>query len=259
MLGFGLGLVHAFDADHVMTLSVYASRGGASARDGDPAAKAQGRLTEGMKLGLRWALGHGLVLIAVGFALLALGQALPDAWRLWAERGVAIVMIGLGLRAFFELASQRGHLHFHSHDDLVPHAHWHSHADSPAAAHSEHTAPRLAGSGSVSGSRRGAAHPEHDHGPLLVGGLHGLAGSAAVLAVVPAASRAPWVGVLYLVIFAVGVALAMTIVSGLLGELARRLGSSRSPGRGPGHRLGILRAGCASGSIALGIWMLAVV
>lgn len=220
MLGFGLGLVHAFDADHVMTLSVYASRG----RDGS-----HGRVGEGVKLGLRWALGHGLVLLAVGVALLALGQALPEPWILWAERLVAVVMIGLGSKAGFELVRQRGHLHFHTHGDLIPHAHWHSHA--------EHALHR------------------HEHGPLLVGGLHGLAGSAAVLAVLPAASRSPWIGMLYLLIFALGVAIAMSIVSGLLGEIARRLAAPPESD----HRLGALRASSAAGSIAFGIWMLAVV
>lgn len=228
MLGFGLGLMHAFDADHVMTLSVYASR----SRDAD-------QKGDGIRLGLKWALGHGLVLLATGILLLVVGQALPEAWFVVAERIVALVMIGLGLRLGFELISQRRHLHFHTHDELAPHAHWHSHA--PTEGPSSVTVPE-------------SAH-RHSHGPMLVGGLHGLAGSAGVLAVVPAASGPAWVGLLYLFIFAIGVALAMALVSGLLGEIARRFASPTESG----VRLGALRASSALGSVALGIWMLAVV
>ena len=275
MLGFGLGLVHALDADHVMTLSVYASRtpdtadppsdvpdaartaralDGARRNAGHDAGRWAGP-SRGVALGLRWSLGHGLVLVAVGAGLLFLGMALPDAWVLWAERAVAVVMIGLGLSAFRDLARQRGHLHFHAHDDLAPHAHWHSHA--------------------------GDAPPQHghEHGPLLIGGLHGLAGSAGVLAVLPAATRSPGLGLAYLILFALGVSLAMACVSGLLGAFAERLVRSQSESARPepeGHAhpvdsgtavpalgrahlpLATLRASCATGSIGLGFWMLAL-
>lgn len=276
MLGFGLGLVHAFDADHVMTLSVFASdraftpdAAGASPPDaagavppvaGGTAGAARtpdtlgggrrGGPNRGAVLGLRWSLGHGLVLVAVGAALLFLGTALPEAWVLWAERAVAVVMIGLGLSAFRDLARQRGHLHFHAHDDLAPHAHWHSHGGDAPPQH------------------------RHEHGPLLIGGLHGLAGSAGVLAVLPAATRSPGLGLAYLVLFAVGVSLAMATVSGLLGALAERLvraestravpgslaeGGARASAAGGRHwPLATLRASCATGSIGLGLWMLAL-
>ena len=84
-LGFGLGLVHAFDADHVMALSVFASRGrGAS---------------DGVWAGIRWSLGHGLVLIVVGLVLLVLGRAMPPSFSVVTERGVGFVMIALGVWA----------------------------------------------------------------------------------------------------------------------------------------------------------------
>lgn len=211
-LGFGLGLVHAFDADHVMALSVFASR-----RRG---------ASEGARAGLRWAFGHGLVLLVVGIALLFLGRALPPGLAIVAERAVGVVMIGLGLWVFAELARQHSHLHFHEHDDLLPHAHWHTH-------------------------ERDDVH-RHDHGPVFVGGLHGLAGSAPVLAVLPAATRSPLLGLGYLVVFAIGVSLAMGIVSGLLGHLAGRLTAS-----GDLRRLSLLRGASALGSISLGVWLLA--
>jgi hypothetical protein len=155
-------------------------------------------------------------------------------------------MIVLGTWAFFELMRQRGHLHFHEHDDLPPHAHWHSHAtEGPSG---------IEDPGPVSAPRR---HRElshrHEHGPLFVGGLHGLAGSAPILAVLPAAARSPLLAVGYLVLFALGVSLAMAIVSGALGHLVGRLQGKRNAWGLTG-----LRAMSASGSILLGAWMLAL-
>jgi nickel/cobalt exporter len=231
-LGFGLGLVHAFDADHVMALSVFASR--------------KRGVSQGMRTGLRWSLGHGLVLMAAGVGLLFLGRALPKGFTIAAERGVGVVMIAIGAWAFFELMRNRGHLHFHEHDDLLPHAHWHSHAGNGSARVDD---PQPVDS---KGRHRELAH-RHEHGPLFVGGLHGLAGSAPILAVLPAAARSPMLGIGYLLLFALGVSLAMAIVSGALGHVVGRL-QRRSDGR----RLAGLRAISASGSIALGVWMLAL-
>jgi nickel/cobalt exporter len=208
-LAFVLGLVHAFDADHVMSLSVLATR------------KKGAR--EGVRAGLRWAVGHGLVLLAVGLALLLLGHSLPAQIAIVAERLVGLAMILLGATAWIDLARRRSHLHFHAHDDLPSHAHWHTHQDD--------------------------GH-EHEHRASMLGALHGLAGSAPILAVLPAATRSPLLGLAYLVLFAVGVALAMGLVSGLIGHFAGRL-SQRAQAGG----LSLLRACCASGSIALGVWL----
>lgn len=209
LLAFVLGLVHAFDADHVMALSVFAT-------------KKRG-MREGIRAGLRWALGHGVVLLAVGVGLLFLGQSLPTEIAIASERLVGLVMVLLGATVWIGLIRQGSHLHFHAHDDLTSHAHWHTHEDS--------------GHG-------------HEHGALMVGAAHGLAGSAPILAVLPAAARSPMLGIAYLVLFALGVAVAMGVVSGLIGHLAGQL-SQRAQIRG----LTILRACCASGSIVLGAWL----
>ena len=251
-LGLGLGLVHAFDADHVMALSVFATRGRSAA--------------DGVRSGLRWALGHGLAVVAVGCGLLFLGQAMPDAFSSTAERGVGIVMIGLGIWVWIELARQRGHLHFHDHDDLPPHAHWHSHrgedavalddSDASSASDASDASDTSDASGvseaayAVAASHAHGSH-RHEHGPFFVGGLHGLAGSAPILAVLPAASQSPLLGAGYLLIFALGVALAMAIVSGAFGHLVSRLHV-----QGATRRLTGLRALSASGSIGLGLWLL---
>lgn len=229
VLAFALGLVHSLDADHVMAMSVFSTR-------------ASG-VRDGARAGLRWAVGHGAILLAAGAALLLLGRALPEGLSAWADRGVGLLMIGLGGYVFFELVRRRSHLHFHAHDELAPHAHWHSHDAGPlhpGAGIRDHSHDHEPGD---------PAH-RHEHGAMMVGALHGLAGSAPILAVLPAAARSPWLGLAYLVLFALGVALAMVVVSGMLGHLTAKLSQRR-------HATGLsaLRAFSATGSIALGAWL----
>ncbi|HPG24545.1 MAG: urease accessory protein [Spirochaetaceae bacterium] len=222
-LAFGLGLVHAFDADHVMAMSVLAT-GREDAR-------------RGVRAGLGWAMGHGLVLLVAGLVLLMLGQALPAGVGVWAERGVGLVMAALGLYVVVDLRSQRGHLHFHVHDGLLPHAHWHTHERDPAS-HGH-------------GHRRAAgAVRARDDGAVMIGALHGLAGSAPILALLPAAARSPALGLAYLVVFTLGLGLSMALLSGLLGHLAGRLAVGA---RGAG--LAVLRGATATGSIVFGVWL----
>lgn len=230
-VAFALGLVHAFDADHVMALSVFATRGRSAA--------------DGARAGLRWSAGHGLVLLVAGLALVAVGHAIPDAMAAMADRAVGLVMIGLGIFVWLELARRRAHLHFHAHDGMAPHAHWHDHDrarrdDDRVPAEAPASSPRM----------RGGLEHRHEHGAVFVGALHGLAGSAPILAVLPVAKHSPLLAVAYLVLFGLGVAVAMIGVSGMLGHVAGRL-SKEGAGRG----LSWLRGLGAGGSVALGAWL----
>lgn len=217
-VAFGLGLIHAFDADHVMALSIFATRGRGAA--------------EGVRAGLRWSIGHGLVILAAGLLLLAVGRALPASLSALADRAAGLVMIGLGVFVWIELVRRRAHLHFHAHDGIPPHAHWHDHSPAHVAGHAR-------------------AEHRHEHGALFVGALHGLAGSAPILAVLPVARHSPALALAYLVLFGAGVAVAMIGVSGLLGHVAGRL-SAQGAGRG----LSWLRAVGAGGSVVVGVWLL---
>ncbi|MCP4906946.1 MAG: urease accessory protein [bacterium] len=215
-LAFGLGLVHALDADHVMALSVFAAdeRGG----------------RRGLRRGLGWSLGHGVVLLGVGVALLGLGRALPTELFVAAERAVGLAMVALGLYVWVDLARRRRHVHFHEHDGFQPHAHWHSHTE-------RRPHPR-------------ADRHHHAHAASMVGALHGLAGSAPILALLPTAARSPVFGIAYLLLFGLGVAVAMALVSGALGHLAARLTRSAQS-----SSLTVLRGLSATGSIVLGVWL----
>ncbi|HEX9626070.1 MAG TPA: sulfite exporter TauE/SafE family protein [Acidiferrobacterales bacterium] len=182
-LAFGLGLMHALDADHIMAVSGLAS------------ARRRGALA----FCARWAVGHGLTLLGIGAAVLLLGMAIPERLSAVAEAAVGAVLIAIGAFVLWDLWRRRLHLHFHTHGGLPPHAHWHTHA------------------------RDRGAH-RHRHGALLVGVMHGAAGSAPLLALLPVAGRtAPWFGMAYLLAFGVGVLAAMLVFGGLIGVVFERL------------------------------------
>jgi nickel/cobalt exporter len=83
-----------------------------------------------------------------------------------------------------------------------------------------------------------------------VGGVHGLAGSAALAVAVVPALGGPAAAFVYLGVFGLGSILGMAICSLVL-SLPLRLGLGRVAGRAQGLRLGI---GVAS--VAVGTWML---
>jgi sulfite exporter TauE/SafE len=97
----------------------------------------------------------------------------------------------------------------------------------------------------------GHAHG-HRHGTLWVGMAHGLAGTAPLVALLPAATmRSGWTAALYLLFFGVGTTVAMGLYAVAAGVVFDRAGS-RMPALA-----GTLRALTAVGSGALGVaWML---
>lgn len=170
LLGFGLGLTHAFDADHVMAVTSLASR--------EP----------GWRRTLRfcgaWAIGHGLTLLAVGAVVIGLGWHLPQALYGAAEQLVGLVLVALGLWVWWDLWRRRVRLRAHRHGDVA-----HAHLVADGGHH----------------HRRWA-----DHSPVFVGVLHGLAGAAPLMALLPSLQAGnAVVGVAYLLVFSVGVLVSM--------------------------------------------------
>jgi cytochrome c biogenesis protein CcdA len=175
-MGAGLGLVHAFDADHVAAVSGLAGR-----RD---------RAASGPAYALRWALGHGAAMLVVGVATLWIGVQLPEDVFAWAEKGIGLILVAVGASILWS-ASKRGlRLRRHRHAET-----WHLHLTSSAQ-------PADA----------------HDHAPLLVGLVHGVAGSGPALAMIPIARAEPLAGLAWLVVFSLGVAMGMLAVGALLGR-----------------------------------------
>ena len=230
ILAFGLGMLHALDADHIMAVSSLSST-----RPG---------FRQSLQFCARWAIGHGTALLLIGCAVLVFGMAIPARLSELAESLVGVVLILLGLFVLWDLYRQRAHLHVHQHGNISRHAHWHVH---------EHKL--ISGPGSDDHHHRHQAHRRqphsHQHSAIMVGVLHGTAGSAPLLALIPITQlHSLWLGLLYMLLFSLGVLLAMLVFGGLLG------GTFRYVMRWGKHFVNGLRLSVASGAIAFGAHLL---
>jgi hypothetical protein len=181
MLGFLLGLRHALEADHIAAVASLATRS-SSLRDTVRGAAA-------------WGVGHTLTLVAFGSILIALGASLPEHAGRFLEGAVGLMLVALGGDVLRRLYKRRIHLHAHEHADGIRHVHVHAH-DAPERRAHEHQHVR-------------GLFPR----AMLVGGIHGMAGTAALtLLSLQALQSALW-ALVYLTLFGVGSILGMVLFS----------------------------------------------
>jgi hypothetical protein len=204
-VGFFLGMRHAADPDHVVAVSTIVSREKSILRAG--------------WIGVLWGVGHTITILFVGAAIILFGFVIPPRLGLALEFSVALMLILLGLLnltgamrwishklspAHPEHAGQHSHVHFHG---AHIHAHPHSH-DGGAEHHaSEVDPPHWLGAPFV---KLGWFHSLR---PLLVGIVHGLAGSAAVALLVLGTIRNPQWAICYLLLFGLGTIAGMMLLT----------------------------------------------
>ncbi|GAC1446174.1 MAG: hypothetical protein NVSMB56_02390 [Pyrinomonadaceae bacterium] len=195
-LGAIFGLKHATEVDHVVAVSSIVS-------------EHRNIFRAGLVGGL-WGAGHTLSLIIVGFVVLALRVAIPEHIAAWLEFGVALMIIGLGVNALIRALRGRTdvHAHTHAHDGLM-HAHLHFHEDDVIAA--DEPLPIEINTSHAHAIKRIGIKP------LIVGMMHGLAGSAALTLLVLSQIGSMSLGLLYLFVFGVGSIFGMLLMSSLIG------------------------------------------
>lgn len=234
-LGFFLGMRHATDPDHVIAVATIVTR----ARAARSAAL----------IGAVWGVGHTLTILIVGGGIILLGWVIPTRVGLSMELAVGAMLIVLGLMNLsgvlgritdaLSTGKNAGHLHAHPHPhgDYV-HSHVHGH-DPEAHPHAPEQTP-------VGWLDRhfGALGFYQVARPLVVGVVHGLAGSAAVALLVLTTIRDPQWAILYLLIFGVGTIVGMMLITALI-ALPVAYSGQRLAGLNRGLRL-------ASGLISLG-------
>ena len=185
-LGFLLGMQHALEADHIAAVSSIAAR--------------RGHVADIVKHGLTWGLGHTLTLFAFAGAAILLGRAIPETIARPMETAVGVMLIVLGAHVLWRLWRDRVHFHKHGHGDGTAHFHAHSHAGE--------TAPHVR-----------TAHA-HEHGfrwrTLLVGLMHGMAGSAALLVLAVSQASSSAVGLAHVALFGIGSMIGMGALSTLI-------------------------------------------
>ena len=199
LTALALGFLHALEVDHMLAVTTFVADG--------PALRVAARF------GFRWGIGHSLAVLLLGGLLLVTGLRWPARYDALGEGVVGVMLVALGLWA---IRSSRK-LHLHPPAEHGDHAHLHLHH---RAAHPAHEHPHA-------GHEAHHRHP-HGHGVTLVGLLHGLAGSSAVVALVPVTLiERRDVGLAYLVAFGVGVTGGMMVYA-MIAALAIRQTAGRS-------------------------------
>ena len=238
-MGFVLGMRHATDPDHVVAVSTIVTR--------QPSTRAA------LLIGTMWGVGHTLTIMVVGGALVFFAFVIPPRLGLTLEMGVALMLIVLGmwnLVGFLEqvrtirrpqhAGAGLAPAYSHSHGAIV---HFHGgHVGSEQ--HQHHEPPmiewldwRLSGLDTYQLIR-----------PLVVGLVHGLAGSAAVALLVLALIKNPWWAMAYLVVFGIGTIAGMMVITAAMGAVLA-YASSRS------YRVDSLRFASGFVSVGFGLFL----
>jgi ABC-type nickel/cobalt efflux system permease component RcnA len=202
-VGFFLGMRHATDPDHVVAVTTIVAR--------------QRNLLKAAFTGIFWGIGHTITIFIVGAAIILFDVVIPTRLGLSMELSVGVMLIVLGamnIASFMRTAravspgqtnSEIVHSHVHAHGDYM---HSHSHGHHPEThSHSTQTPltwlDRLFGQVGLYQQLR----------PLLVGIVHGLAGSAAVaLLILTTIRNARW-ALVYLLVFGLGTVGGMMLIT----------------------------------------------
>jgi hypothetical protein len=190
LLGLVFGLRHAFEPDHLAAVSTLSAE--------------QRSWRSSLGVGLSWGLGHALTLLIFGGALSLFEVHLDPRVASALELMVAVVIIALGARAVARALGEG------KHGPVALHAHGeHAHAHAAGGAHLHLLGGTLA-------TR-----------PLLIGALHGLAGSGALVTLVLLELEGFGARLLYLSLFGAGATVAMSALSAVAGLPLQKLHGAR--------------------------------
>ncbi len=185
LLGFMIGMRHALDADHLAAVAAITTQHNNSIRSS-------------IKHGLVWGLGHTITLFLFGSVVIWMDTIVPEQLTLVLEMGVGIMLIALGLDVLRRVIRDRIHYHIHRHERSTTHIHAHSHQTEPVHELSQH-------------------NHSHDHRfpvrTLMIGLMHGMAGSAALILITMETVDTLWLGLWYMLLFGTGSMLGMAILS----------------------------------------------
>ncbi len=190
LVGIVLGMRHALEPDHLTAVSTLTAD--------EPG------MRRGALLGALWGLGHTASLFAVAVVLALLQARLPARVADLFELAVGVMLVALGVRAIVRARQQMrlGAAHAHRHRRAA-----HRHAGARAHVHLGRSAFATR--------------------TLVVGMVHGLAGSGALTAMVlPDLPSTAW-RLAYVALFGAGSLIGMAALSGAIGAPLALLGRDR--------------------------------
>jgi high-affinity nickel-transport protein len=205
MLGFFLGMRHATDPDHVIAVTTIVSR--------------QSTIRSAMLIGAAWGVGHTVTIFLVGGTIILFDLVIPPRLGLAMELAVGLMLVLLGILNLTGVMGwvQDGlamsgdpHAHGHRHGDYF-HSHLHGHGPGRHG-HREDQTPQA-----WLDQRLAWLELYQVIRPLVVGVVHGLAGSAAVVLLVLTTIPNPAWATVYLLLFGVGTIAGMMLITAAIG------------------------------------------
>jgi ABC-type nickel/cobalt efflux system permease component RcnA len=194
---FALGLAHSFDPDHIVAVSTLLCNATS--------------LRRSIWSAVAWGGGHSIVLLIVGVLLLVLRVEIPAGIAAAFEFAAGIMLIVIGawvVRPFLshilhrhkqkENKEENANAHLNNgdaHTNSHSHGHNHSHSHDDGRFHLSNSA--------------------------LTGVLQGLGGSAAIMLVMVATVNSLALGLVFIVVFGVGVILGMVSIACLISSLLK--------------------------------------
>jgi high-affinity nickel-transport protein len=183
LLGLFLGIRHSTDPDHVVAVSTIVSR--------------QGSIRGSAVIGLLWGLGHTVTIFLVGSAIIVFGVVIPPRLGLSMEFCVALMLILLGI------LNLTGILRWITERLTPAKAMMETATGSTGSTHIERFLDKTVGNLGLYQTLR----------PLVVGLVHGLAGSAAVALLVLSTIKSPFWSTAYLLVFGFGTMAGMVLMT----------------------------------------------
>ena len=183
LLGFLIGLKHALEVDHVVAVASLASK--------------TTSVREGLTLGISWGLGHIITLSIFSSIVLILDTVVSAQLALTLEFSVGCMLVFMGGTIIQNIAKKRIHLHMHNHSDGTTNLHFHSHLQDNVEHQHTHT-------------------QQFSIRALLVGMVHGMAGSAALIVLTLDSVSSIETRLIYIFLFGVGSVIGMALLSLLM-------------------------------------------
>jgi len=196
LIGLVFGLWHAFDPDHIGAMITFVA-----SRESSP--------RQAIKYSVLWATGHALTLLLMTVLIMNFHVEVSGEVASIMEFMVGAMLVVLALDMFRRIRSMKMHSHHHFHNSESVHDHFHVHLRTETHRDELHT----------------HTHTPEDHllvRALLVGFMHGMAGSAALTLVVLNTVTSPSMGVVYVICFSLGAMAGMGALSVFIAMQLRR-------------------------------------
>jgi ABC-type nickel/cobalt efflux system permease component RcnA len=187
LTGLGLGLAHSLDPDHVVAVSTLLCNNKS--------------LRKSITSAIVWGIGHSVVLFIIGLLVLTLSVVIPQSVLKVFDAAAGVLLIVLGILVLRPLIVERiqphqiVHEHTHSHPHSYPHKHSHDHEND---------------------NHHGQTHL---HKSAITGALQGVGGSAALMLITLSTVSSVEIGLVFILLFGVGVILGMVGIACLVGSV----------------------------------------